>query len=361
VTRNSDWNSEIQIYKSALNVCPHSVKALANFASLCLGDGNYDTAISSTELAVSLYSDLESGWINGGIAYQRKGKIVRSLYWLTQAIRVSMPAQNPKAVGYLGSALYDFGSNIDRDSPSRRQVYIEAANTLDEAISAGFDPPSILHSRGSLAFDLNDLDSAVYYFSAALKKSEEEKILAIDVPKQDGIHEPLTLNQLGNALAKLGRTQDAINVYERGLQFSPPVLALHSNLGNLYRFVGNVDKARAVFEHGLDVAKTNFELESGSDVSTLVAALLNNLGLLEFETGRPGTALTHFRRAMAIVLKSTTQREHFPAGGANHAMNNKAKMVTYGDQSVIDVFKMNIEKAERALQNDPSQRENDEL
>ena len=29
VTRTSDWNSEIQLYRSALNVCPLSVKVSA--------------------------------------------------------------------------------------------------------------------------------------------------------------------------------------------------------------------------------------------------------------------------------------------------------------------------------------------
>jgi hypothetical protein len=34
ITRNIDWNSEIKIYESALLVCPHSVKALNNYAAL---------------------------------------------------------------------------------------------------------------------------------------------------------------------------------------------------------------------------------------------------------------------------------------------------------------------------------------
>jgi hypothetical protein len=39
VTRNSDWNSEVEIYRSALDVCPHSVKALTNYATLALNTG----------------------------------------------------------------------------------------------------------------------------------------------------------------------------------------------------------------------------------------------------------------------------------------------------------------------------------
>lgn len=343
VTRNRDWNSEIQIYKSALDVCPHSVKALANFASLSLGEGDYDKAVGATELAVNLHNGLDSGWINGGIAYQRKGKLIRSLRWLAEARRIS--PLNEKAVGYLGSALYDFANSLEKDSPFLQQLHQEAAQTLDQAIAMGFDPPSILHSRGSLAMDMNDHDSAILYFSFALKKAEERKLIASDVPQQDGIHEPLTLNQLGNALSKLGRTQEAIDAYEKGMQFSPPLLALHSNLGNLYRFNGQVDKARAVFEHGISAAN--------EDKSPLGAALFNNLGLLELEAGKPDIALFHFRKAMNMIESLTATGNSIDGEVARGGTSGtaKAKMMTFSGQSIYDVFKINIERAEAEMRN----------
>ena len=93
-----------------------------------------------------------------------------------------------------------------------------AADALDEAIRNDFQPPSLYHTRGSLALDQIDLEYAVVCFETAISKSLAAKSAASAVPREDLVDEVLTYNQLGNALSQLRRNEEAVMAYQRGLE-----------------------------------------------------------------------------------------------------------------------------------------------
>ena len=81
VTRNNDWTSEIQIYKSALNVCPTSVKALSNYAMLQLGQpGGIDKTLTYAARALEIHPEQGSALVNTGIAYTRLKRFLLGIH-----------------------------------------------------------------------------------------------------------------------------------------------------------------------------------------------------------------------------------------------------------------------------------------
>jgi tetratricopeptide (TPR) repeat protein len=88
ISRNNDWNSEIQIYKSALEVCPLSVKALTNYASLVLAEGRKEESVLVAETAVALYIGQRGAYVNLGIAYDRSDMAMKGIRVFEKALQV---------------------------------------------------------------------------------------------------------------------------------------------------------------------------------------------------------------------------------------------------------------------------------
>jgi len=91
VTRNVDWNREISIYRSALEVCPLSVKALTNYGVLALSEGRTTEAIVSIQTALSVYPGMKAAHVNLGLAQQRVGDLLGSIQSFEKAKQVLLP------------------------------------------------------------------------------------------------------------------------------------------------------------------------------------------------------------------------------------------------------------------------------
>lgn len=107
--------------------------------------------------------------------------------------------------------------------------------------------------------------------------------------------------------------------------------------GNIYREIGEVDLARQTMREGIE--------RSGDDVP---AALLNNLGLLEMETGRYSEALGLFEEAMArhLVSSSSPSSQQQQRDKSNESY---AKAISPDGNSVVTVMNRNIQRAKSFL------------
>ena len=88
VTRNVDWNREISIYRSALEVCPLSVKALTNYGVLALSEGRTTEAVVAIKTALSVYPGMKAAYVNLGLAQQRVGDLLGSIQSFEKAKQV---------------------------------------------------------------------------------------------------------------------------------------------------------------------------------------------------------------------------------------------------------------------------------
>ena len=327
VTRNLDWNSELKMYNSALDVCPHSIKALSNLASLSLGEGHYDYAIELSNTAIDIYDELTPPYVNGGVAYQRKGDYARSIHFYQKSIDINY--LESKSYGYLGSALLDWSNSQPRHIAI--DLIIRATKYIDKGMLLHFSPPSIIHQRGSAALELGYYSQAKRYFLEAIRLSDIQNSFGQDVPIMDGVRVSNTYVQLGNALTKLEEYEQAIEAYRTSIRLDPTMLAPYINIGNAYKARLELEEAENAYRLALDM------LESESPNSSSSAILYNNLGLVALERHQYQNAKDLFKQAQTILNNDTD------------GIKNKQYIA---DDSIDNVINSNIERADIGLRSE---------
>jgi tetratricopeptide (TPR) repeat protein len=297
-----------------------------------------EQSFSAAVTAVDLLPTHLPVLINAALAYYRLGKYARSVELLGRAIDID--PQHGKSHGYMGRIYYDWSTALH--TPQQQQLLLqqqsgvsveqvvahlreESLAHLTQAISLGFEPPSILHLCGSAHFDSGDLDVAVRYYEAALHKSNELTELvggSTDVYVEDDINVPFTYNQLGNAYRQLDRPEQALKSFEKGLQAGPETIQILNNIGNLYREVGDFANARTMMQKAIKLHDEHNNAPS---------AIVNNLGLLELDEQNFATAEGLFKRALQQLRKEhgagssiSTTGESYSANGmqAEEIINN---------------------------------------
>ena len=94
-------------------------------------------------------------------------------------------------------------------------------------------------------------------------------------------------NNMGAALARVGRYEDAIPHYQKGLEINPQYYLIHNNLGMALFAMGRDEDAIRTYEKGLEIYPDFAELH-------------NNLGQALAHTGQVEEAVKHFERAINI-------------------------------------------------------------
>ena len=92
---------------------------------------------------------------------------------------------------------------------------------------------------------------------------------------------------LGEAVYKLGRTDEAIGHFERALQIEPNEATVHGSLGSALMKIGQTKAALAHFQKSLEIKPNQ-------------ASLHSSLGVALLETGRPEESLVHLQTALKI-------------------------------------------------------------
>ena len=325
ISRNDDWLNEYSLYKSGLDVCPKSLKVLTNFAVLAMARGEFETALDVALRATDIYPDQVAALINAGVAYQKLGRYAESVAQLQRCLEVS-PRQG-KAAGYMGVSYFHWAQQ-QSSNDAAQLLRDEALKYFLQAIQMGFQAPAILHLAGSTLMDSGNAEEAVHYYDAALRQSANYALYyssstTVPILLEDDVNPINTLNQLGSAYRSLGRLSEAIITYEQGLRGSPTDVPTLTNLANLYREQGEVSKARDMMQVAIQ--------QCGENVPP---ALLNNLGLLELNTGNFGTAKDLFQRALQGLQVEITD------GGM---------LVGAGGGSAEETIRTNIRRAEAGM------------
>jgi tetratricopeptide (TPR) repeat protein len=120
-------------------------------------------------------------------------------------------------------------------------------------------------------------------------------------------------NNLGNALAVLGRLDEAMTSFRQALFFRPEFPEAHNNIGNVLLDLGQLDQAAASYRQALEL-KPDY------------AEAFNNLGHAERGLGRLDDAVACFRQA--IVLRPDFVDAH---NGLGMALRDLARL----DESVV--------------------------
>jgi tetratricopeptide (TPR) repeat protein len=125
------------------------------------------------------------------------------------------------------------------------------------------------------------LDEAIAHF---------EKALELNNPDADEVHD-----NIGNALMQEGRLDEAIAHFEKALEFNPDSDQAHDDIGIALTQKGRPDEAITHFEKAL-------EFNPGSDRAH------DNIGIALLQEGKPDEAVTHFEKALELNPRNTHAR-----------------------------------------------------
>jgi tetratricopeptide (TPR) repeat protein len=91
---------------------------------------------------------------------------------------------------------------------------------------------------GDLMRQRGRFDAAIYYYDRARKGNPDA---------------PFVLNKLARALITAHRPQAALSHLVHALEVSPDYSTSHTTLGDVYRHLGEVEKARQHYEHAIQI------------------------------------------------------------------------------------------------------------
>ena len=206
----------------------------------------------------------------------------------------------------IGRLLWDGGKRSQAED-----YYSEAAGLL-EGTDAPVEQAHLLQERGHLAFRLGDHAAAAKWADDALSRvqivpEDADEATALEAARATAE----ALNTKGVALARLGRSQDAVREVERSVAAAEAAGLLnaacrgYTNLGVLYSII-DPSRAIEVCERGLDVARRIGDLG-------YQARLLANLAVANCTfTNRCGDEGVPAAEKAIEIDRALDQREHLP-------------------------------------------------
>lgn len=216
--------------------------------------GNLSLAALAFEAAVQKDTDHVEAWVMLGSAQAQNEKETPAIRAMEQALKIdpgNLDALMGLAVSYTNEG-YDTNAyrSLERWLSSKYPQIIDPSQVSDPDADISFTDRQILHEKitdyfiqaaqlspqgdhmdpdvqvglGVLFYGAEEYEKAVDCFSAALASTESGT-----VNQQDQLH--LLWNRLGATLANSGRSEEAIEAYEKALVINPNFVRARYNLG----------------------------------------------------------------------------------------------------------------------------------
>ena len=203
------------------------------------------------------------------------------------------PAAAPRAGATIDetiAALQAHLAAVPKDYPGWASLGLAYVQQAKITINSDFYPKAEGALAQSLAID--DTDNFLAYAGLSALASARHDFATAEVQARKGLavnpYSPVLYGALGDALVQLGRYDEADAAIDKmvGIRPDTPSLARQSYLRELR---GDMAGARTLMQQALDFAPTPSDR----------AFALFYLGELDFNSGDPNAALTHYRLALA--------------------------------------------------------------
>jgi len=291
VTRNIDWRVEKDIFFSALEVCPLSVKAMTNAGMFKL-DGNGGSNAESIDIltrGLAVYNKQSAANINLGIAHLNDGNFYEAAASYTRSQHIA--GASPKLLGYLGNtlAIWSERGGEGLDEASGMWLREAAARVMDDALAHGNSAPGTIVKRGLLALELREHSEAADLFLRAIRITEEA-LAQPHVPSQDLVTLPFAYGLLALARDELHQWPQAERAFRQALELNGDAdCSVKNNLSMFYRERGRLEEAYALLSTCVSPAPNE------------VLAVHNNMGMIYADLGRWSDALTSYQAALGTL------------------------------------------------------------
>ena len=163
--------------------------------------------------------------------------------------------------------------------------WADTESVWKHALAVTVDNDVAQYNLAALAMEQGHLDDAISYYEKALAANPENK------ESHHQVSSALVHNNLGNALARKGRLDDAIVQYRTAVELRRDFADAHSNLAAMLAKKGRLVEATAEYETALAIPPED-------------AAAHLRLAPLLLLTGRENDAIVHYRRALELMSES---------------------------------------------------------
>jgi tetratricopeptide (TPR) repeat protein len=279
-------------YRSAIRLKPNGVSAQANLGVLLARTNRADEAIKMFAAVLRIAPDHPEATLNLGLQYSIRGDDARSLPLLQRAIELGVDTYDTRYRS--GVSLY----NLKRMD--------EASLAFEFALTRSAKPAEAYYYLGLIAWARGQDEQAADFWDRAVT-------LRPDFPEANFM--------LGEVLRKSRRTQAAVDFYKRALDQDPGKFVYYARLGGAYILLGQTDQAFEIFRRGVqrfprlpeahyfagvaararadyEMAETELRRSLGLEPDNVNG--LAQLGFVLLERDRMAEAETALRRAIAI-------------------------------------------------------------
>ena len=265
--QTSYWQNSETLWKHALDVTGTNYIAQNNLGGTLEAKGQFNEAIAHYREAVKIKPDVAQVQSNLGYALLQEGEVDEAIVHLQKTLQIN-PAY-AEAYNHMGSALMKKGQAGEAVGYYQKAIqlntsYADAHNNLGAAFwQNGQVDEAIAHYKEAVAIKPGSAEMQVNLGSALARKGNwAEAIICYQAAlstEHDSFKAARVRNNLGAALGKLGRSDEAFEQFSKAVELNGNYPEAHCNLGRMLAQRGRRDEAVAHLKEALRL-KPGYEL-----------------------------------------------------------------------------------------------------
>ena len=265
--QTSYWQNSETLWKHALDVTGTNYIAQNNLGGTFEAKGQFNEAIAHYREAVKIKPDVAQVQSNLGYALLQEGEVDEAIVHLQKTLQIN-PAY-AEAYNHMGSALMKKGQAGEAIGYYQKAIqlntsYADAHNNLGAAFwQNGQVDEAIAHYKEAVAIKPGSAEMQVNLGSALARKGNwAEAIICYQAAlstEHDSFKAARVRNNLGAALGKLGRSDEAFEQFSKAVELNGNYPEAHCNLGRMLAQRGRRDEAVAHLKEALRL-KPGYEL-----------------------------------------------------------------------------------------------------
>ena len=257
--QTSYWRNSEALWRHTIDVTSRNYIADNNLAGTLEERGQLNEAIAYYKEALEIKPDVAQVQSNLGNALLREGQVEEAIGHLERALQID-PAY-PEAYNHMGSALMRKGQAGEAIGYYQKAVqlnssYADAYNNLGVAfLRNGQVGEAIAHYKKAVAINPESAEMQYNLGNALARKGEWADAIACYqaalTTERDAVKAAKVRNNLGAALEKLGKSDEALEQFSKALQINADYPEAHSNLARMLAQRGRRDDAVAHLREAL--------------------------------------------------------------------------------------------------------------
>ena len=264
-----------------------------------LNNGQLDAAVETFSRVTTIAPDFADAYYHLGLVYYQKAEFRKAIKAFTHTLEF-LP-RDIDALIKLGLASHKAGNVDVIDVPDKRARYEQAAKAYQAALEIQPHNVEALNNLGLTYQELGRFDEAIAVYERGLIVSPDLPQLRVNLATARDLHAgtySLTAYQHyqeGMRATRTGRTVAAIAAWKQAIVKSPKYLQAHLQLAGLYFENGEYESAISIYLSAIALVSDSNPSESGG-----TADIFYNLGNSYLYANQLESAVTAYQQAVEL-------------------------------------------------------------